>query len=97
MYSNEMSFGEWVNQVSSKANAMISTVQAANMLYLKWYKMTYGLSPAQIAELPQFEGKTEADITALGYALGALSEVNTALSGNAVGASDRIGYMTPIL
>lgn len=97
MYTPEMFFGEWANQAGSKANTLIDAIEAGKHLYDKWYQMSYGKTNAQIAALPQFAGKTEADIAAMAYALGVFNEMYSALHNGAVAQSDRIGYLTPIL
>lgn len=96
-YTNEMTFTDWTEQAGARANALIQSVNAGKVLYDKWYQLSYGKTNAQIAALPQFAGKTEADIAAMAYALGAMNELYAALHNGAVATSDRVGYLTPIL
>lgn len=90
-YTNEMTFGDWVFAGGQRGNALIQAIEQGELLYQKWYQLSYGKSNAQIAALPQFSGKSEADIGALAYAMGALHDLYVAL-----GAAQR-GYLTPVL
>jgi hypothetical protein len=92
-----MTWQDWTTQANQKANALKSSIDAAKVLYDKWYSLTYGLTPAQIAALPQMAGHTVADITAMNYAMGTFNDFNAALHNAAVVTSDREAYLTPIL
>jgi hypothetical protein len=97
MYSNDMTWQDWTVQANQKATALKSAIDQAKVLYDKWYTLTYGLTPTQIAALPQMSGHTVADITAMSYALGTFNEFNSALHNLAVPTADRESYLTPIL
>lgn len=97
MYTNEMDFSTWVNEAAYKSNAIVQAINNGKLLYDKWYQMSYGKTNAQVAALPQFSGKTEADIVTMSYALGVLNEMYAALHNGAVAQADRAGYLTPIL
>jgi hypothetical protein len=89
-YSSDLNFGDWVLEIGGRGQALISAVNAGEIDYQKWYAVTYGRTDAQVAALPQFSGRTEADITALRYALGAFHDLYTALHGaGAVSSRDR--------
>jgi hypothetical protein len=90
-YSSDMNFLDWISKSSADGMAIINAINAAKITYDKWYTLTYGLTDAQIAELPQFAGRTEADITAMKYAVGVFDAMNTALTPTLK------GYVTPVL
>ena len=97
MYTNEMSFSDWVNEAGHKGRTLVQAVESGKILYDKWYQMSYGKTNAQIAALPQFTGKTEADISAMAYAVGVLNEMYSALHNGTVSQADRQAYLTPVL
>jgi hypothetical protein len=97
MYTNEMAFEQWVAEAGYKGNTLVNAINAGKILYDKWYQMSYGKTDAQIAALPQFAGKTEADISAMAYAVGVFNEMYLALHNGAVAQADRAGYLTPVL
>ena len=80
-YSNDRNFGDWVAALDSKGHSVVSSINEGEIEYRKWYALSYGLTDAEIAALPQFTGRTEADITKIRYAMGALHDLYTALNG----------------
>lgn len=96
MYTNEMTFSEWVSESGAKARAVVKAIEDGKILYDKWYQFSYGKTNAEIAALPQFN-KTEADIQTIAYAVGVFNELSAALHNGAVTTADRQGYLTPVL
>ena len=107
MYSNTITFQQWVDQVSQKANQLRDIVDQGLDLQKKWYALTYGLSDDQILALPQFallsvpgfsQRPTAADIDALKYAIGVFKDLSDALNNvAALPQADRAGYFIPFI
>jgi hypothetical protein len=97
MYTNEMSFAHWSAEAGDKSRALVRAINEGKILYDKWYQLTYGKTNAEIAAMSQMQGRTEADISAMAYALGVLNEMYQALNNGVVAQANRIAYLTPVL
>ena len=98
MYSNEMTWDEWASAISQSGNQLLSEIQTAKALADKFNAMTYGLTAAQIAALPQFTGKTAADATAMQYAVGVFIDLYNAIYNvAALPQALREGYLAPFI
>jgi hypothetical protein len=97
-YSGDMQFGDWQREMQSKARGLLDAIKEGKRLYDKFYKMTYGLSDAQILELPQLlvagDVLTQAKLTELRYAVGVFNTLN---AGSALDPATRDDYLTPFL
>jgi len=97
-YSPELTWDDWSEQIGQLANQLINDLQSGKMLADKFNAMTYGLTPAQIAALPQFSNKTVADATAMQYAIGVFTDLYNALYGvAALTQTNREGYVDPFI
>jgi hypothetical protein len=97
-YSGDLTWEAWAGALTNAGNTVLGDIQAAYEWYQKWYALTYGLSMAQIQALPQFAGRSTADIQAMQYGWGVFLDLYNAL--NNVGAlpqANRQGYLVPFL
>jgi len=98
MYSGDMTWTDWTKAANLQGASVKSAIDQAKILYDKWYAFTYGLTPTQIAALPQMSGHTAADVTTLTNAIGVLNDFYSALHNiAALPQFDREGYLTPLL
>lgn len=94
----QMGFNDWITRISGTSSNFITSLRTGKDLYDKWYKFTYGLSPAQIAALPELTGITVADVTTISYGLSVFNDIYTALYNlGALTQADREGYMVPFI
>ncbi len=89
MYSNDMTWNNWKNCAGVLGMQLTDLITLCKHQHEKFYALTYGKTPAQIAAMSQFSGTTEADITALQYAMGVFEAMDTALT------PTMRGYLTP--
>jgi hypothetical protein len=98
MYSNEMTWDEWATAISQAANQMLEDLKNGKDLADKFNAMTYGLTAAQIAALPQFTGKTVTDATNMQYAVGVFTDLYNAMYNvAALPQALREGYLEPFI
>ena len=97
-YSGDMQFDDWQREMQHKARTLLDSIKEGKRLYDKFYKMTYGLSDAQILELPQFlvagDVLTQAKLNELRYAVGVFNDIS---NGTALSPATRDDYLTPFL
>ena len=98
MYTNQMQAADWVFAITGASNQLSSDIQRGSILNDKFATITYGLTDAQILSLPQFATWTEADLTNVKYALGAMKDLSNALNNiSALVQANRFGYLEPFL
>lgn len=97
-YSNDLTWEAWSLALSTNANSLISDIIGAKGWYDKWYTLTYGLSDIQIQALPQFSGRSIADITAMRFAWGVFLDLYNALYNLAsLPQFNRESYLVPFV
>jgi hypothetical protein len=100
MYSGDAAWQDWSAAVGNLARTIKADLNQAKDLADKYYKLTYGLTDAQIqSTLPLIgTGKTTQDITNLRYALGVFTDLYNALNNvAALAQADRNGYLSPFV
>ena len=107
MYTPTMTFQQWLDGVTQKANQLKDVLDACAEFQQKWDAMTYGLSDDQILALPAFQtatypgvsiAATAADIEKIKYAIGVFHDLYNALHNvGALAQADRMGYLTPFI
>jgi len=99
MYSNQITGNQWMLNVSNSASNIINDINQGVVWATKFNAMIYGLTDPQILALPQIvaAGWTEADLTAVKYALGVFQDLSNALNNLPVATANRIGYLEPFV
>ena len=98
MYSNDMTWQNWTGAIQGNANSLLNDIQAGKELADKFNAMTYGLTDEQILALGAFLNRTQADLTAIKYAMGAFVDLYNALYGGAaLPAASRVSYLEPFV
>jgi hypothetical protein len=99
MYSNQITGSQWMLSISNSAANIINDINQAVIWTTKFNAMIYGLTDPQILALPQIvaAGWTEADLTAVKYALGVSQDLSNALNNLPVATANRIGYLEPFI
>jgi hypothetical protein len=96
--SSDREFGDWVYVAAQKADVLVPAIEAGEIEYLKWYQFSYAKSDAQIAALPGFENRTEADIAKIRLIFEAMHDFYKALHNVAtVSQRDRMGDLVPVI
>ena len=97
-YMGNMTFKEFLAQVQSRGNNLLSVIREGKLLYDKFYQLTYGLTDEQILALPQFmvtgDTMTQDGLDKLRYALGVFNDL---AAGNALAPATRDSYLVPFL
>jgi hypothetical protein len=98
VYSNDMNWQNWTGTIQDKANNLLNDVNQGKQLADKFNAMVYGLTDPQTLALGAFSGKTQADLTAMKYAMSTFIDLyNAVYGGAALTAVARVGYLEPFV
>lgn len=79
-YTNDMQWKDWayaVGNLSNVSTSLAAYIQQGKAFFDKYAALSYGLTDAQVAALPQFAGRTVQDIVNLRFAVSVFDAINT--------------------